>query len=185
MVTTAIKPTRMEEYAMTPLRQPMIEDRRIRGHSQNTIDSYVGARPGPHGGRLRAARDFKRRQGSTRNGRSRSIMFAKRLSAPTKRRFVFADHGSSVPGALRIQAFSGGRIRDGAYECIVVGGHRPVWEWVHVRGARSWLSWGPLLFSVESLEQRFDLTRPCDDGDRSHTSAAVRTSQHVDGEYFL
>ncbi len=39
----AIKRTRMEEYAMTPLRQRMIEDLRIRGLAQNTIDTYVGA----------------------------------------------------------------------------------------------------------------------------------------------
>jgi len=33
----------MEEYTMTPLRQRMIEDLRIRGLAQNTIDTYVGA----------------------------------------------------------------------------------------------------------------------------------------------
>jgi hypothetical protein len=33
----------MEELAMTRLRQRMIEDLRIRGLSQHTIDSYVGA----------------------------------------------------------------------------------------------------------------------------------------------
>jgi len=86
--------------------------------------------------------------------------------------------------ALRIQAFSGGRIRDRAHECIL-GYHRPVWEWVNVRGARSWPSWRPLLAASESLKQRFDLSRPCDDGDRPHATTAAWARQNVYGENFL